>query len=102
MAYAALNFSNSESFSLTCLEASAHGLAVIATRCGGPEEIIEDGVTGFLVPVGDIEAMAARMADVLCNPEMAAAMGEAGRQMVGQRFSIAQFHAQLLEIFDLN
>src|SRR5262249_40866770 len=56
-ARAALSFSRSESFSFACQEASAHGIPVIATRSGGPEEIIEDGVTGYLVDVGDVEAM---------------------------------------------
>jgi glycosyltransferase involved in cell wall biosynthesis len=101
-AYAAINFSHSESFSLTCLEASAHGLAVVATSCGGPEEIIEDGVTGFLVPVGDVEAMAKRMADLLRDPARAAKMGEAGRRLVEKRFSVANFRKQMLEIFDLD
>lgn len=100
-AYAALNFSCSESFSLTCLEASAHGLAVIATRSGGPEEIIEDTITGFLVPVGDVEFMASRMADLLENPQHATAMGEAGRRLVNERFGVAQFRQQVMEIFDL-
>lgn len=101
-AYAAINFSHSESFSLTCLEASAHGLAVIATRCGGPAEIVEDGVTGFLVPVGDVEAMAARMADLLSDPPRAAAMGEAGRRLVNERFDTAKFRQQVMEILDLH
>lgn len=101
-AFAALNFSHSESFSLTCLEASAHGLAVVATRCGGPEEIVDDGVTGFLIPVGDVAAMAAQMADLLGDPERAATMGEAGRRLVNQRFGTAKFRQQLFEIFDLN
>lgn len=100
--YAAINFSHSESFSLTCLEASAHGLAVLATRSGGPEEIVEDGVTGFLVPVGDIEAMAGRMAELLADPARAAAMGDAGRRLVGQRFSTSQFRSRLLKVLDLN
>jgi len=100
-AYAALNFSHSESFSLTCLEASAHGLALIVTRCGGPEEIVEDGVTGYLVPVGDIDAMAARMAELLDEPAQAAALGKAGRRIVAERFSIPQFRNNLLRIFDL-
>ena len=60
-AYAALNFSASESFSLTCQDASAFGLPLIATRSGGPQEIVDDGVTGFLVPVGDVDAMADRL-----------------------------------------
>lgn len=101
-AYAALNFSHSESFSLTCLEASAHGLPVIATRCGGPEEIIEDGVTGFLVAVGDVAAMAARMADLLANPAQAANLGNAGRILVHDRFSQANFHRQVMQIFELD
>lgn len=101
-AYAAINFSHSESFSLTCLEGSAHGLPVLATRCGGPEEIVEDGVTGFLVPVGDIEAMAARMADLFNDPARARAMGEAGQRLVGERFSTGKFRMQLLKILDLN
>ena len=101
-AYAALNFSHSESFSLTCLEASAHGLPVIATRCGGPEEIVEDGVTGWLVPVGDIDVMAARMAVVLDDPARATAMGEAGRTLVNSRFCEAKFNGQVMGVFDLH
>jgi hypothetical protein len=54
----ALNFSHSEAFSLTCLEAAQHGCALIATRCGGPEEIVADGATGLLVDVSDHAAMA--------------------------------------------
>lgn len=98
----ALNFSHSESFSLTCLEASASGLAVIATRCGGPEEIIDDGVTGFLVPVGDVAAMAQRIEDLLTDPVRSVKMGEAGRALVHQRFSVATFHRQMLEAFDID
>lgn len=101
-AYAALNFSHSESFSLTCLEASAHGLPIVATRCGGPEEIVEDGVTGFLVPVGDVLAMAARITDLLNDPLRAAAMGNAGHRLVNQRFGADQFRRQVMEIFDLH
>lgn len=100
-ALAAVNCSHSESFSLTCLEASAHGLAVVATRCGGPEEIIEDGVTGFLVPVGDVAAIASRMSDLLDQPEEAAAMGEAGKRLVNERFSPEQFRRQTINIFEL-
>ncbi len=100
-AYAALNFSESESFSNTCFDASAAGLPVIATRCGGPEEIIDDGHTGFLVPVGDVAAMADRMAWLLDHPEQAQTMGEAGRALIGDRFSAAQASAQFRDLFRL-
>ena len=98
-AFAALNFSASESFSNTCLDASAAALPIVATRCGGPEEIIEDGKTGFLVPVGDVAAMVERMAWLLDHPAEAASMGAAGQALVGERFSdgkaLAGFSASL-------
>jgi glycosyltransferase involved in cell wall biosynthesis len=94
-AFAALNFSESESFSITCFDASAAGLPLVATRCGGPEEIIEDGKSGFLVPVGDIAAMAERMAWLLDHPGEAASMGAAGQALLAERFSDAQARADL-------
>lgn len=100
-AFAALNFSNSESFSNTCLDASAASLAVIATRCGGPEEIIDDGVSGFLVPVGDVAAMAERMSWLLNHPKEADEMGAAGRRLVTDRFSPERAKANFKMIFDL-
>ena len=100
-AVAALNFSASESFSVTCLDASAAGLPVVATRCGGPEEIIDDGVSGFLVPVGDVGAMADRMAWLLDHPDEAAAMGDAGRRLVEERFSPDQSAAEFRALFRL-
>ena len=100
-AFAALNFSESESFSMTCLDGSAAGLPVIATRCGGPEEIVENGETGFLVPVGDVDAMAERMAWLLDHPAEAAAMGMAGRLLVAERFSPALARAAFSELYAL-
>lgn len=86
-AYAALNFSESESFSRTCLEASAAGLPIVATKCGGPQEIIDHEQTGFLVECGDVEAMAEKMDWLLRHPAEAKAMGAAGRSLVQRRFS---------------
>ncbi|URD61583.1 glycosyltransferase family 4 protein [Sphingomonas sp. KRR8] len=86
-ARAALVLSHSESFSLTCQEASAHGVPVIATRCGGPAEIVEDGVTGFLIAVEDDEAAADRMRRLLRDPELAEAMGQRGAALMQERFS---------------
>ena len=101
-AYAALNFSESESFSRTCLEASAAGLAVIATRCGGPEEIIEHGQTGYLVERGDVEAMAERMAWLLNHPAEAKALGVAGRSLIQHRFSRRKATQAFVELFKLD
>ena len=100
-AFAALNFSASESFSITCLDACAAGLPVIATRCGGPEELIDDGVTGWLVPVGDVAAMADRMAWLLAHREEAAKMGAAGQKLVEERFSADRARAEFKALLDL-
>lgn len=98
---AALNLSRSESFSRTVLEASASGLPVIATRCGGPEEIVVEGRTGFLVPVGDAEACARRMIELCQSPATARRMGEAGRSHVMSSFSPAAFRARLRAVLEL-
>lgn len=100
-AFAALNCSQSESFSITCLDGSAAGLPVVATRCGGPEEIVADGRTGFLVPVGDSKAVAERLAWLLDRPGEAAAMGAAGRALVAERFSPEIARATYRELFVL-
>lgn len=94
-AFAALNLSRSESFSRTVLEASACGVPVIATRCGGPEEIVEDGRTGVMIPVGDAGACAAAMHRLCQDPALAAAMGDAGRERVMQLFAPDTFATRL-------
>ncbi len=60
--------SDYEGFGLVVAEAMACGLPAVATRSGGPENIIRDGLDGFLVPTGDAGRLAARMLDA-CNPD---------------------------------
>ena len=91
-----LNFSESESFSRTCLEACFYSRPVIATRCGGPEEIIENGVSGFLVPVGDVPAMSTAMLQLADDANMRNCMGKAGAEIVRARFSEERFLAEFL------
>lgn len=99
---ASLNLSRSESFSMTVLEASACGLAVIATRCGGPEEIIEDGKTGILIPVDDVQSCAEAMISLCRDPTSAKHMGKAGGELVKSKFTEAAFRQGLLEILDID
>ena len=61
--------SRSEGFSMPVLEAMACGCVVIATDCGGPRDIIEDGINGFLVPVGDVDAIVSRVKLLLNDAE---------------------------------
>jgi N-acetyl-alpha-D-glucosaminyl L-malate synthase BshA len=69
--------SQTESFGLAALEAMACGSPVVASRAGGLPEIIEDGVTGILEPVGSVEAMARRAVETLRDPARHRAMADA-------------------------
>jgi glycosyltransferase involved in cell wall biosynthesis len=85
-----------EPFGRVIVEAMAMGKPVVATRAGGPLEIIEDGVSGHLVPADQPEAMARSIIRLLSDPEHAARTGRRGRQEVITRFS-AVAHARLVE-----
>jgi glycosyltransferase involved in cell wall biosynthesis len=80
--------SSAEGFSLATAQAMATGLPVVVTRSGGPETIVDDGVTGRLVPPKDPEALADAMVDVLTSPDDAARMGIAGRERILRDFSL--------------
>lgn len=69
-----------ESFSRTAGEAMAAGKPVVATRCGGPEEIVLDGVTGFLVPVKSPDRLAEAMLKILKSEPVRRSMGATGRR----------------------
>jgi colanic acid/amylovoran biosynthesis glycosyltransferase len=68
------------------VEAQATGLPVVATHHGPFPEVVRDGVTGFLVPERDPEALAERLIYLVEHPQIAAAMGAAGRTHVEERF----------------
>lgn len=79
--------SRTEGFSLATVQAMATGIPVVATRSGGPEEIIEDGVTGLLVPTDDPAALAAAMRRVRDQPELRERLAQAGPPAVRARFN---------------
>ena len=72
--------SESESFGLAALEAMSCGVPVIASRVGGVPEVVIDGDTGLLAPVGDIAAMAAHVVRLLADAPLRARLGQAARQ----------------------
>ncbi|WP_324671888.1 glycosyltransferase family 4 protein [Hymenobacter sp. GOD-10R] len=94
-----LNFSESESFSLTCLDALYYGTPLIATDCGGPAELFENGKSGLLVPNRDVEAMAAAIARLAANPAERAQFSAAGRAYVRHKFQQAATYEQLGRIY---
>lgn len=89
-----------EPFGRTLIEAMALGIPVVATRSGGPEEIVADGKTGFLVNVGDAEALADRMARLLSDTDLVRAFGEAARLRAHRHFNLRQTVASVQQIFE--
>ena len=77
-----------EGMPLTAIEASAMARPVVATAVDGTPEVVEDGVTGYLVPPADPDALGRALARVLADRDRAAAMGRAGRDRVLARFSL--------------
>jgi N-acetyl-alpha-D-glucosaminyl L-malate synthase BshA len=79
--------SEQESFGLAALEAMACELPIIASRVGGLPELVTDGETGFLSPVGDVEKMAHDAGRLLRDAELRRSMGKAARESAISRYS---------------
>lgn len=95
-----LNFSESESFSITCLEAFFFGRPVIASNCGGPAEIIDHGETGLLVPNKDVEAMSAAMVGLASDRQRIKEMGKKASKIVRIKFSLEQTSNKLKKVYE--
>lgn len=89
-----------EAFGLTVAEPMARGKPVIGTRVGGIPELIDDGVTGLLVPPGDVAALADAIRALLEAPERVAQMGAAARRRVAERFTRERQLRELGSLFE--
>src|SRR6185312_14891076 len=91
--------SRNEGFGLTLIEAMAAGSALVAARAGAAELVVEDGVTGVLVPTGDADALAAALEPLMRDPAAAGAMGARGRQRVMEKFSLEAEATAIAEVY---
>jgi mannosyltransferase len=80
--------SRNEGFGLTLIEAMSAGAALVASRAGAAELVVEDGVTGTLTPPGDVDALVVALEPLLRDPTAAAEMGMRGRARVVEKFSL--------------
>jgi glycosyltransferase involved in cell wall biosynthesis len=83
-----LHTSATEGFPNSVMEAMAAGLPVVATAAGGTPELVQEGETGLLSPVGDIGALAESASRALGDPSLRRALGEAGLRRLHERFSL--------------
>lgn len=91
--------SRNEGFGLTLIEAMAAGSALVAARAGAAELVVEDGVSGVLVPTGDAAALAAALEPLMRDVTLATAMGERGRARVLEKFSLDAEAARIGEVY---
>jgi mannosyltransferase len=91
--------SRNEGFGLTLIEAMAVGAALVASRAGAAELVVEDGVTGVLIPPGDADALAAALEPLMRDPAASAAMGARGRERVLDKFSLDAEANRIAEVY---
>ncbi|HLJ14862.1 MAG TPA: N-acetyl-alpha-D-glucosaminyl L-malate synthase BshA [Bryobacteraceae bacterium] len=96
--------SEMEAFGLAALEAMACGVPPVATRTGGVSELVTDGIDGFLEPVGDVDAQAARVVALLTDQALYDRMSAAARQTAESRFTtsliIPQYEAHYRDVLE--
>jgi glycosyltransferase involved in cell wall biosynthesis len=103
-AYAAMNVlvlasAQPEPLGDVMMEAMAMGLPVIATNIGGPPEVVVEGVTGFLIPPADAEALADKIELLMKDPDHRRRLGQAGPSRVMERFSIREMTNKIEGIY---
>ena len=91
--------SRNEGFGLTLIEAMSAGAALVASRAGAAELVVEDRVTGILTPPGDVAALVAALEPLMRDPALAVAMGERGRARVLEKFSLDTEANRIADIY---
>jgi glycosyltransferase involved in cell wall biosynthesis len=88
-----------ESFGISVVEAMAFGLPVVATTAGGLPEVVQDGVTGILVPPGDAPALADAITCLIRDPALRRRLGAAGRERVRSHFTVDAVVNETLRVY---
>ena len=92
--------SEMESFGLTALEASAACTPAVASKVGGLPEVIIEGETGFLLPLGDVEGMAGKVLEILSDRNRYRQLAVAGRERALKLFNVQRILNMYLEVYD--
>lgn len=93
--------SRNEGMPMSVLEAMSYGLATIATPVGGVPQVIQDGVNGYITPIGDPEFLARRINELLDNSDLSARIGKAGRKTIEESFGMDSYAEKLTKIYEM-
>jgi mannosyltransferase len=91
--------SRNEGFGLTLIEAMSAGVALVASRAGAAELVVENGVTGVVTPPGDVDALVAALEPLLGDPASCTAMGTRARARVLEKFSLDAEAGRIAEVY---
>ena len=91
-----------EGLPMVILEALQAGLPCVATRVSGHPEVIENDVNGFLVTLDNPNEMGARCLEILGNPDLQQRMGDRGRRVVAERFSLPRQLDEYVALYNLH
>lgn len=95
-----INFSESESFSMVCLESLYYGTPIVCTDCGGPSELIKNYESGILVKNKCIEDMVTAINYLIENPENQSLYSKAGKRYVREKFSLTEMCSKLKMVYN--
>ena len=87
--------SHAEGLAIAVLEALSYGVAVITTKVGAHEEVIEPGASGLFVPPGDIDALASEIAGLIDDSRARERLGAGGRRRYEERFEMTRYRRTL-------
>lgn len=91
---------NYEGLVRVCAEAMLAEVPVVSTRCGGPEDYVIEGQTGYLTEVADVRALAAHTSYLLAHPEEARAMGVRARNLIVSKYDNHRMNGLWMDLFD--
>ena len=89
-----------EGLPVIVLEAMAAGKPVVATPVGGVPELVSEGKTGLIVPVGNVQALADAILRLIENPGLAREMGKAGLERVAAKFSLDRMLEETFRVYE--
>jgi len=88
-----------EAFGMVIIEAMASGKAVIATRVGGMQEIVEHGKTGYLCKAGDVDSLVNAMESLINNPELTKKFGTEGKRIAQKKYDWSVVSRQIINVY---